>query len=135
MAAGSELPQLLPLHDVVILVVPLTAATTGLVDADFLARLPDGAVLVNAARGRVVVTEALLAELATGRLRAALDVTDPEPLPDGHPLFAAPNLFLTPHVGGAGPSLTARTVRLLRSQVEAFRDGRPLANIVGPDGY
>jgi phosphoglycerate dehydrogenase-like enzyme len=134
-AAGSDLPRLLPAHDVVILMVPLTAATTGLVDADFLARMPDGAVLVNAARGRVVVTEALLGELRTGRLRAALDVTDPEPLPDGHALFAAPNLFLTPHVGGAGPSLTTRTVALLRSQVEAFRDGRPLANIVGPHGY
>jgi phosphoglycerate dehydrogenase-like enzyme len=134
-AATSEVPQLLGEHDVVILMLPLTPATTGLVDAAFLARMPDGAVLVNAARGRVVVTDALLAELTAGRLRAALDVTDPEPLPDGHPLFSAPNLFLTPHVGGAVPGFPARATRILRDQVIAFRDGRPLANVVGPEGY
>ena len=84
-------------------VVPLTDATRGLVDAAFLAAMPDGAVLVNAARGPVVDTDALLAELTSGRLRAALDVTDPEPLPAGHPLWSAPGLLLTPHVGGSVP--------------------------------
>ncbi len=131
----SDVPKLLPEHDVVIVMVPLTPETAGLVDADFLARMPDGAVLVNAARGGIVVTDALLAELTAGRLRAALDVTDPEPLPDGHPLFAAPNLFLTPHVAGAVPGFPARAIRLLRDQILAVRDHRPLANVVGPNGY
>ncbi|MDQ3579545.1 MAG: phosphoglycerate dehydrogenase, partial [Actinomycetota bacterium] len=83
----DELATLLPRHDAVIMVVPLTAATERMVDADFLARMRDGAVLVNAARGPVVDSDALLAELTSGRLRAALDVTDPEPLPEGHPLW------------------------------------------------
>jgi phosphoglycerate dehydrogenase-like enzyme len=134
-AAATDLPRLLPQHDVVILMVPLTPETTGLVDAEFLARMPDGAILVNAARGRVVVTDALLAELTAGRLRAALDVTDPEPLPDGHPLFSAPNVFLTPHVAGAVPGFLARSAQFLRDQISAYRDGRPLANVVGPHGY
>ena len=97
----AELPELLPHADVVILIVPVTPETTGMVDAAFLAAMPDGALLVNAARGVVVDTDALLAELTAGRLRAALDVTDPEPLPPGHPLWSAPGLLLTPHVGGA----------------------------------
>jgi phosphoglycerate dehydrogenase-like enzyme len=104
----DELPELLPAADVVVLVVPVTPETEGMVDAAFLARMKDGALLVNAARGVVVDTEALLAELTSGRLRAALDVTDPEPLPEGHPLWSAPNLLLTPHVAGAVPQTNAR---------------------------
>ena len=98
----ASCPELLPHADVVILIVPVTPETTGMVDAAFLAAMTDGALLVNAARGVVVDTDALLAELTAGRLRAALDVTDPEPLPDGHPLWSAPGLLLTPHVGGSG---------------------------------
>lgn len=106
----DELPALLPRYDATVLIVPLTDETRGMVDADFLAAMPDGALLVNGARGPVVDTEALLAELTSGRIRAAVDVTDPEPLPPGHPLWSAPGLLLTPHVGGpcrwrcAGPT-------------------------------
>jgi phosphoglycerate dehydrogenase-like enzyme len=97
----DELPRLLPEADVVILIVPLTEETRGLVDADFLARMKDDALLVNVARGPVVDTDALLAELTSGRLSAAVDVTDPEPLPAGHPLLDAPNLLVLPHLGSA----------------------------------
>ena len=101
MHAVAELPRLLPEADVVVLIVPLTDETRGLVDADFLARMKDGALLVNAARGPVVDTDALVAALAPGGSSAALDVTDPEPLPADHPLWDVPNLLLSPHVGGA----------------------------------
>ncbi|WP_461715778.1 NAD(P)-dependent oxidoreductase, partial [Streptomyces sp. DSM 41036] len=89
----DDLPALLPEADVVVLSTPLNASTQGLVGAEFLAAMPDGALLVNVARGGVVDTKALLAELESGRLRAALDVTDPEPLPSGHPLWHAPNVL------------------------------------------
>jgi phosphoglycerate dehydrogenase-like enzyme len=126
----AELPALLPDADVVILVVPVTPETTGMVDAGFLAAMKDGALLVNAARGVVVDTEALLAELTSGRLRAALDVTDPEPLPDGHPLWSAPGLLLTPHVGGAVPETDARAAAAVTEQVARIVAGEPLANVV-----
>ena len=93
-------PELLGSHDAVVLMVPYSEQTHHLVDAAFLAPMPDGAVLVNAARGPVVDTGALLGELNRRRLRAALDVTDPEPLPPGHPLWDAPGVLITPHVGG-----------------------------------
>lgn len=128
--AMTDLPRLLPGADVVVLIVPKTSETTGLVDAGFLAQLKDGALLVNAARGPVVVTEALLAELQSGRLRAALDVTDPEPLPADHPLWTAPNLLLTPHVGGSVLGLTERFITLLADQVSRFERGEPLQNVV-----
>jgi len=127
----AELPRLLPDADVVVLIVPVTPETTGMVDAHFLAAMPDGALLVNAARGVVVDTDALLAELRAGRLRAALDVTDPEPLPDGHPLWQAPGLLLTPHVGGAVPETNARAAAAVTDQVERILAGQPLANVVG----
>jgi phosphoglycerate dehydrogenase-like enzyme len=98
----------------------LTDATRGLVDAAFLAAMPDGSVLVNAARGPVVDTDALVAELTTGRLRAALDVTDPEPLPAGHPLWSAPGLLLTPHVGGSVPLAVDRAFRIAAEQIRQF---------------
>jgi phosphoglycerate dehydrogenase-like enzyme len=126
----EDLPALLPDVDVVILVVPLTAATRGLVDAGFLARMKDGALLVNVARGGVVDTDALLAELSAGRLRAALDVTDPEPLPAGHPLWEAPNLLISPHVGGASSAMWPRAHRLVRDQLHRFAAGEPLANVM-----
>ena len=96
----------------VLLIVPLTAQTRGLVDAGFLAAMRDGALLVNAARGPVVDTAALTAELASGRLGAALDVTDPEPLPSDHPLWRMPNVLITPHVGGSVRGLLRRGYRL-----------------------
>ena len=132
--AVTELPRLLPGADVVVLLVPLTAATRGLVDADFLAAMPDGALLVNAARGPVADTSALVAELTSGRLRAALDVTDPEPLPADHPLWELPNVLLTPHVAGSVRGLLPRAYRLVGEQVRRFVAGTPLVNTV-VDGY
>lgn len=126
--------DLLPGHDACVLVVPLTAQTRGLVDADFLAAMPDGAVLVNAARGPVVDTAALTAELTAGRLRAALDVTDPEPLPAGHPLWAVPGLLLTPHIGGAVPANLRRAYAVVAEQLVAFANGERPPNLV-QNGY
>jgi phosphoglycerate dehydrogenase-like enzyme len=133
--AVDELPTLLPSADIVVLLVPLTPATAGLVDATFLARMRDGALLVNAARGAVVDTEALLAELRSGRLSAALDVTDPEPLPTGHPLWTAPGLLLTPHVAGSNGTAMARAMALAKAQLVRYAAGEPLANVIGADGY
>lgn len=132
--AVTELPRLLPEADVVVLLVPLTDATRGLVDAAFLAAMPDGALLVNAARGPVADTAALVAELTSGRLRAALDVTDPEPLPADHPLWELPNVLLTPHVAGSVRGLLPRAYRLVGEQVRRFVAGSPLVNTV-VDGY
>lgn len=126
----SALPDLLGDHDAVVLVVPLTDQTRGLVDAEFLAAMPDGAVLVNAARGPVVDTEALLAELRAQRLSAALDVTDPEPLPPDHPLWSAPNVIVTPHVGGAVHGLYQRAYRVAAEQIRAFAAGEDPPNLV-----
>ncbi len=129
----DELPALLPLHDACVVVVPLTAATKGLVDKDFLAAMPDRAVLVNGARGPVVDTEALLAELLSGRLRAAVDVTDPEPLPEDHPLWRAPGLLLTPHVGGSVPGGMRRAYAVVADQLAAFARGEDPPNLVVGD--
>ena len=129
----SALPDLLPDADVVVLIVPSTAETTGMVGKAFLSRMKDGALLVNAARGTVVDTAALLAELTSRRLRAVLDVTDPEPLPAGHPLWSAPGVFITPHVGGSTPASRRRAVALVREQVVRFAAGEPLHNIIKGD--
>ena len=122
--AISELPDLLPDADVVVLIVPLTDETRGLVDASFLARMKDGSLLVNMARGGVVDTDALIAELPTGRITAALDVFDTEPLPADSPLWTAPGLLLTPHVGGASSAMWPRAYRLVRDQLHRYADGR-----------
>ena len=132
--AVGELPSLLPYADVVVLVVPLTEQTRGLVDGGFLSAMADGALLVNAARGPVVDTAALITELSTGRISAALDVTDPEPLPSGHPLWHLPNAFLTPHTGGAVRGLLPRAYGLVGDQLRRFAAGKPLINRV-VDGY
>jgi phosphoglycerate dehydrogenase-like enzyme len=126
--AFQDLPALVPEADVVVLVVPLTDETRGLVDADFLARMKDDALLVNVARGAVVDTDALLAELSSGRIAAALDVFDEEPLPEGHALWTAPRLLMSPHVGGASSAMWPRAYRLVREQLERFATGEPLAN-------
>jgi phosphoglycerate dehydrogenase-like enzyme len=126
----DELPVLLPETEVVFVGVPLNASTTRLVDGAFLAALPDGALVVNVARGPVADTEAILAEATSGRLRFALDVTDPEPLPDGHPLFALPNVLVSPHVGGATSAMMPRMARLLRDQIERMARGDEPRNVV-----
>lgn len=128
-ALGS-LPELLPRADVVILCTPLTEETRGLAGAGFLSRMKDGALLVNVARGGVVDTKSLLAELESGRLRAALDVTDPEPLPAGHPLWHAPGTLITPHVGGPTSAFLPRAKRLLRNQLNRWAGGEPLEHTV-----
>jgi len=127
----DELTALLPDHDVVIVITPLTEATTGLVDRGFLAAMRDGALLVNVARGKVADTDALVAEAASGRLRVAVDVTDPEPLPPDHPLWTTPNVLVSPHVGGASTAFRPRAVALLQRQLAAYAEGRPLDNVVG----
>ncbi|MFG2028350.1 2-hydroxyacid dehydrogenase [Streptomyces sp. NPDC048825] len=126
----TALPELLPDADVVVLITPLTEQTKGLAGADFLARMKDGALLVNVARGGVVDTKALLAELEGGRIRAALDVTDPEPLPKGHPLWHAPGVLISPHVGGPTSAFYPRAKRLLVDQFHRFVNRQPMRNVV-----
>jgi phosphoglycerate dehydrogenase-like enzyme len=126
----DEVDGLLPESDAVVVALPYTDRTHRLVDADFLARLPDGACVVNVARGAIVDTDALLAELDRGRLRAFLDVTDPEPLPDGHPLWSAPNVLITPHVGGGTQGWERRSAHLVHDQVASYLAGEPLRNVV-----
>ena len=128
----DELPALLPEQDVVVVITPLTDATAGLVDAGFLAAMKDGALLVNVARGKVADTDALLAEAASGRLRVAVDVTDPEPLPADHPLWSTPNVLVSPHVGGASTAFRPRALALVRRQLAAYAEGRPLESVVAP---
>ena len=126
----EELPELLPESDIVVLIVPLDDSTSGLVDAGFLSRMRDGALLVNMARGPVVVSDDLVAELESGRLRAALDVTDPEPLPERHPLWSAPGVVITPHEGGASDALWPRAHRLVSEQLRRVAAGEPLLHVV-----
>lgn len=126
----QSLPELLPRHEIVVLLVPTTPETRGMVDAQFLAAMPDGALLINAARGPVVDTDALLSELTSRRLHAALDVTDPEPLPEGHPLWSAPNLLLTPHTAGSVPRAGVKALAVVRVQLERWLAGEPLENVV-----
>lgn len=128
--AASELPSLLPLADIVILAVPQLPSTQGMVDAEFLARLADGALLINVARGPVVRTDALMAALQSGRIRAALDVTDPEPLPPEHPLWDCPNLLITPHVGGHTDAFPVLVRALVMDQLRSWRAGDPMRNVI-----
>ncbi|WP_062312473.1 2-hydroxyacid dehydrogenase [Demequina rhizosphaerae] len=128
--AADDLLSLLPHQDLVIVVTPHSEDTDKLVDAGFLAAMRDDALIVNVGRGKVVDTDALLAELATGRLRAALDVTDPEPLPEGHALWSAPNCIIVPHVAGVEHLTNRRYTDLVRAQVEARRHGDDPVNFV-----
>jgi phosphoglycerate dehydrogenase-like enzyme len=127
---AAEVPDLLGAQDAVVVLIPYNGETHHLVDRAFLARMPDGAVLVNAARGPVVDTGALLDELRAGRLRAALDVTDPEPLPSGHPLWDAPGVLITPHVGGATTGTWERAWAVAARQIETYVAGREPPNLV-----
>ncbi|WP_345436233.1 2-hydroxyacid dehydrogenase [Actinoallomurus vinaceus] len=126
----DELPDLLPYADIVVSTLPLTAETTGLLDARLLAALPDDALVVNVGRGGTIDTAALLAETRSGRLRAALDVMDPEPPPAGHPLWSTPNVLITPHVGGGSATFYPRAERLIAEQLRRFAAGEPLLNQV-----
>lgn len=127
---AADLPSLLPQADIVVLTVPSSAETHHLLDAAALAALPDHALVVNVARGPVIDAEALLAELQSGRLRAALDVTDPEPLPPEHPLWRAPNTIITAHQGGNSDATSSRVAALVRRQLEHLLAGEPLENVV-----
>lgn len=126
----DELHELLPTAEVVLLGLPLTPETHGFLGAEELALLPDGALVVNVGRGPSVDTDALIAELDAGRLRAALDVTDPEPLPADHPLWRCPNVLITPHAGGDSSARLPRLVRLLTAQIDRLRAGAAPENIV-----
>jgi phosphoglycerate dehydrogenase-like enzyme len=131
--AVGELPELLALVDVLVVLLPLTPATNGLLNAELLARMRPGALLVNAARGPIVDADALLQLLRAGRLRAALDVTDPEPLPPEHPLWDAPGVLITPHLAGDSPAAERRAFALVGEQVRRYVRGQPLANVVERD--
>jgi phosphoglycerate dehydrogenase-like enzyme len=126
--------DLLPRFDIVILILPLTDATRGLVDAAFLSRMKDGALLVNAARGPIVDTDALVAEVASGRLRCAVDVVDPEPLPQDHPLWDLEGALITPHVGASVDGTLDRAYAPVGPQIRRYLAGEPLENVVA-DGY
>jgi phosphoglycerate dehydrogenase-like enzyme len=130
----EELAELLPAAEIVVLLVPLTAQTEGLLDGRALSKMRDGALLVNAARGPVLDTEALLEQLASGRLRAALDVTDPEPLPADHPLWEAPGVMLTPHLAGDSPQAEERVYAFVGGQIRRYAAGEPLLNVVESQG-
>ncbi|TKJ95866.1 hydroxyacid dehydrogenase [Plantibacter flavus] len=126
----DELPGLLPHAEIVIVVVPLTDGTRGLIGDDFLTALPDDALVVNVARGPVADTDALVKHATNGRIRLALDVTDPEPLPADHPLWSLPNVLVSPHIGGATSAMLPRMARLLRRQIEHLLAGEEPENIV-----
>ncbi|PRY61305.1 phosphoglycerate dehydrogenase-like enzyme [Knoellia remsis] len=126
----DELPELLPHQDVVVVITPLGDSTRGLVDDTFLSAMPEGALLVNVARGPVADTDALVKH--AGRLRIALDVTDPEPLPDGHPLWSAPDVLITPHAGGNTSVLIPRMADLVREQLSGLVEGRDPIHLVRP---
>ena len=129
-APVSQLDELLPQADIVVLITPLTAETLHLMNADRIARMKRGALLVNAARGQLLDTDALTQALNDGKIRAALDVTDPEPLPAGHPLWKAPNLLITPHIAGASAQFLKRALQLASEQAQRFARGEPLINVV-----
>jgi phosphoglycerate dehydrogenase-like enzyme len=128
--AVSELDNLLPHAEIVILILPSTAESHHLIGRRQLALMRQGALLVNAARGPVVDTDALVDALNAGRIRAALDVTDPEPLPEGHPLWSCPNLLLTPHVAGSSPQFAPRSLKTAADELRRYIKGEPLRNVV-----
>jgi phosphoglycerate dehydrogenase-like enzyme len=126
----GALNELLPMSDIVVVAVPLDEGTRHLVNREFLSLMSDGSLLVNVARGAVADTDALLAEARSGRLRLALDVTEPEPLPDGHPLFALENVLVSPHVGGMSSAALPRIARLIHQQIDRMRRGEEPVNVV-----
>ncbi len=129
-SAVVDLAELLPSADIIVLITPLTEETRHLINSEAMARMKQGALVVNAARGGVIDTDALVAALAAGQIRAALDVTDPEPLPAGHPLWSAPNLLLTPHVAGSSPVFMRRVYDFVAAQLGRYVRGEPLENVI-----
>jgi phosphoglycerate dehydrogenase-like enzyme len=125
----EALPQLLPDADVVVDLLPLTPETRKFVDAEFFSRMKPGAIFVNAGRGGTVATDALLDALRTGRIRAALDVTDPEPLPADHPLWKEPNVLITPHIAGTVARWERRAYRFAGEQIRRYAAGQPLLGV------
>ncbi|HEY8684164.1 MAG TPA: 2-hydroxyacid dehydrogenase [Chloroflexota bacterium] len=130
----KELPTLLSSTDILVVLAPHTVETDGLLDRELLSRLKKGSVVINASRGKLIDPDALMGALAAGQVRAALDVTEPEPLPDGHPLWSAPNVFITPHVAGWSPRQLDRAYAFVRDQIRRYLSGEPLLNLV-TDGY
>lgn len=128
--AVSELDELLPQAEVVVLILPATAESKGLIGSRQLALMTQGTLLVNAARGPVVDTDALVEVLRAGKIRAALDVTDPEPLPEGHPLWSCTNLLITPHVAGSTPQFAVHALRVAADELRRYMKGEPLQNVV-----
>lgn len=128
--AADEIPNLISGHELVVITAPINDKTFGLVDKDFLAAMDDGALLVNAGRGQIVVTDALVAELQSGRLRAALDVTDPEPLPDDHPLWDCTNAIISPHAARTVPGTNTLVHQIQADQIGAFIRGETPSNAV-----
>lgn len=128
----DELPELLPQADVVVIIAPHTPQTDKIMNAETLALLPDDALVINVARGKLVDTDALLAECSSGRLRAGLDVTDPEPLPTDHPLWTCPGVTISPHVGGASSAFPPRTNKLIAAQLRRWATGEPMEHVVKP---
>ena len=127
--AVTDLPKLLPLADIVVIAVPLTAATTNLVSGDFLDLLAPGALLVNVSRGAIVDTDALTERARTGAIRVAIDVVEPEPLPADHPLWSIPGVLITPHLGGNISSMPSRVDPLVRQQIALLQSSRPPLNV------
>ena len=128
--AVSELDSLLPRAEVVVLILPSNEETRGLIGSRQLALMRQGTLLVNAARGPIVETDALVEALNLGRIRAAIDVTDPEPLPEGHPLWSCPNLLITPHIGGSSTQFTPRALRTAANELWRYMKGEALQNVV-----
>jgi len=128
--AVGELDALLPQAEIVILILPSTAETRWLIGPRQLELMRQGALLINAARGPIVDTDALVAALQSGKIRAAVDVTDPEPLPDGHPLWSCPNLLITPHIGGSSPQFARNALRVAAAELRRHMRGEPLKNVV-----
>jgi phosphoglycerate dehydrogenase-like enzyme len=128
--AVGELNGLIPRAEIIVLIVPHTQQTHRLIDHEQFALMRQGTLLVNAARGAVVHTEALVETLRSGRIRAALDVTDPEPLPEGHPLWSCPNVLITPHVAASSPQFARRALQVAAAELRRYMSGEPLHNVV-----
>lgn len=126
----TELDQVLAATDVLFVIIPLTADTEKIIDKHALALLPDGAQVINVGRGRLIDTDALVAETSTGRIKAGLDVTEPEPLAEDHPLWSTPGVLISPHVGGASTAFFPRTNRLMAAQLRRYAAGQPLENVI-----
>ena len=126
----DELPGLLPSAEILLVTLPGGESTKHIVDDAVLSALPDGALVVNVGRGPLIDTDALVDHVRRGRIRSALDVTDPEPLPEDHPLWSLPGSLVVPHIGGASSAMKPRTVRLIRTQIDRMLAGEPPLNVV-----